>query len=71
MYAGGDGSVLLGLPACDFGPQLNWVGRFKATVLNGACSATRWTVEQIGVGRRLVPQDLFEAQRAFRGLLSP
>ena len=70
-YGGGDGSVLLGLPPCDFGPTLTWVGRFTRTVTNTACAATRWSVEQIGAGRRLVPQDLFEAQRRLRGLLPP
>jgi len=59
------------LPACDFGPYLNWVGRFADAVAPGACAATRWTVEQSGAGRRLEPADLLVAQRAKRGLPLP
>ena len=49
-YGGGDGSVLLGLPPCDFGPTLTWVGRFTRTVTNTACAATRWSVSRLAPG---------------------
>ncbi|KAL4430794.1 hypothetical protein ABPG75_006050 [Micractinium tetrahymenae] len=59
------------LPTCDFGPLLTWVGRFADTVAPGACSASRWTVENTGATRQLVPGDLFIAQRDAKGLLPP
>lgn len=69
IYAAGDGSVLMPLPACTFGPMLNWVGRFKNTVQDGACPNTRWSVDALGAKQRLLPQDIFAAQRKLRGLL--
>lgn len=59
----------LPLPSCYFGPLLNFVGKWSSTVQDGRCAdETGWTVDQIGRSRRLVPLDLFQAQRTYHGL---
>ena len=49
--------------------MLNWVSKWTSTVRDGQCAAeTGWVVDQIGRARSLEPLDLFQAQRAARGL---
>ena len=70
VYATQPATTLLQLPDCGFGALLSWVGKFKGTV-SGACPETRWSVQQVGSLKQLVPSDLFKAQRAKQGLRPP
>jgi hypothetical protein len=62
---------LLPLTYCEFGPYINWIGRFRSSVVPTSCSESRWTVENSGPALQLQPADLFAAQRARRGLVPP
>lgn len=74
-------NALTPLPVCEFGPLLNFVGNYgppsvrpdrpeprgEYKLFPGWCSAsTKWWVENIRPGARLVPTDLFTAMLATR-----
>lgn len=63
IYSSNPAAPPLTLPDCTFGPLLNWVGSFDPSVRPGTCAALRWMVQQAGANR-LLPADLFSAQRA-------
>ncbi|PSC70392.1 Leukotriene A-4 hydrolase isoform A [Micractinium conductrix] len=64
MYTTNANAAAPSLPACTSGAFLNWLGRFSSAALPGACPGTKWTVENSGASKWLLPRDLFAAQRA-------